>query len=783
MSASESVVKLTGKTLTKEDVIDVARHNKRVVIDELALQEVKACFNHKTANVEKEEKVYGVTTGFGCFSNVFIGSKSTRELSRNLITSHSCALGDPLDSVIVRATMVIRANMLLLAKSGVDPRVVEVLVEMVNKNVTPIVPSMGSLGSSGDLCLLAHIALVFSKPVDESDVDDNEAYFGNERLPGSEAMARAGIERIELGPKEGLAVTNGPTVTTAMACFIVEDGWKLLGLSNSACSLSCEALMSAGEAFDERIHKARNQTGQQKVAKELRRLIEGSDFVTIGSGKQDAYSIRCYPQIVGCLYECLRNLEDKVNREINSVTDNPLIFGPSKSDILSGGNFHGQQLGFYLDGFKVALTTMANCSERIQSRLVDGTLNNGLPTMLTTCPGLCSGYMIGQYSSVSLVLECRQLSNPDSVNSLPTSANQEDHNANCTNSALHCVKIIRNCYYILAIGFIMAARGVEYRKTQDQDKNKQISPLNKIIYDYVRKYVPHIERDHKLSNEIESLYQALRTKTIFGQEPKLTACSTRFKLDTPRGTKDFGPREIKIRNEVIKRISSVFELHGGVPIDTPIFELTEVLMGKYGEEGGKLVFDLMDQGDQKLTLRYDLTVPFARYVAMNQITEMKRYHIGPVFRRDNPSEAQGRFRQFYQCDFDICGKSSPMLADAEILNIFIRTLQACNIQFFVKINDRRLLDSVLQSCGVPYDRVRAVTSSIDKLDKLEWKEVHDELIEKGVPSDVVNNLAGIVQLRGNLGEVISDLRNRYQSDHSLLATLEELKILNQRYYV
>ncbi len=458
------MIVINGNTLTIENVVAVARQRENVRLDPVARQRVVQSQGWVGEILAHNRPVYGINTGFGIFAERNISPHDAEELSRNLILSHAMGTGPELPAEVVRAAMLIRANTLAKGYSGVRPEIIETLLEMLNRGVTPVIPSQGSLGSSGDLAPLSHLALVFT--TDEADREDESglADFEGQRLSGKAAMQAAGIPRLILGGKEGLAVNNGATFSAALAALAVHDADVLLRTADLALAMSLEALLGVTTAFDPRIHAARNQRGQITVAQRVRRLIANSTLVDTGGRVQDAYSLRCAPQVQGAAVDALGFIREIIEREINAATDNPLLFGPGEA--LSGGNFHGEPIGMAMDFLSIALTEVAGISERRTFRLTDEKLNTGLPPMLVDAPeaaGLNSGLMMAQYTAASLVLESQTLSSPDSVYSLPTSAEQEDHNANAMTAARHARRVIANTTHVLAIEVYTAARALDLR--------------------------------------------------------------------------------------------------------------------------------------------------------------------------------------------------------------------------------------------------------------------------------------------------------------------------------
>lgn len=459
---------IDGESLTIDEIVAVARHGMKVKLADSAIETIEESHQWVEEIVKRGEPVYGINTGFGIFAEQRIPAEDSAQLSRNLILSHAVGTGDPLEDEIVRAAMLVRANTLAKGFSGVRVVVVETLLALLNKGVTPVVPSQGSLGSSGDLAPLSHLALVYTTDKDDDEVESGMAFFEGEIYSGKEAMYRAGIRRITLGAKEGLAVNNGATFSAAIGALAVYDAENLLRAGEVSLSMTLEAVMGCSAAFDERLHHARGHWGQIKVAKSVCELTEGSTLIDGYGRVQDAYSLRCAPQVQGIAWETLDFVKGIIEKEINAATDNPLLFSPGEA--VSGGNFHGEPVGMAMDFLGVALSEIASISERRIFRLTDGHLNADLPPMLVdrlSAIGLNSGLMMPQYTAASLVLENQTLASPDSVRSLPTSAEQEDHNANSMTAARHTRAILMNTAHVLAIEFYTAARALDLRLRQN----------------------------------------------------------------------------------------------------------------------------------------------------------------------------------------------------------------------------------------------------------------------------------------------------------------------------
>ncbi len=466
--------------------------------------------------VATDQPVYGINTGFGIFADKRISRKDAKALNRNLILSHTVGTGAPLSIDIVRAAMLIRANTLSSGYSGVRPELVETLLEMLNREVTPFIPAQGSLGSSGDLAPLSHLALVFTTDETDQEADSGTAFFGLEdpaKMSGKAAMQAAGLSRLILGPKEGLAVTNGATFSAAIAALVVHDAAQLLDVAEISLAMSLEALLGASAAFDPRLHAVRRHPGQIEVAKRVRQLTAGSTLLDADGRVQDAYSLRCAPQVQGPARDALEYVHGVVSNEINAVTDNPLLFGSGVA--VSGGNFHGEPIGLAMDFLSMAMAEVGAIAERRVFRLTDHQLNAGLPPMLVDSfedAGLNSGMMMPQYTAASLVLENQTLANPDSVHSLPTSAEQEDHNANSMTAARNTRQVVDNVAHVLAIEVYCAARALDLR-IRDMPQAEMGRGVGQ-AYQLIRSNVPYRAGDAWWGPEIERARQLIQDGSL-----------------------------------------------------------------------------------------------------------------------------------------------------------------------------------------------------------------------------------------------------------------------------
>jgi histidine ammonia-lyase len=492
-------VEIDGHSLTLEQSAAVA-DGAQVTLAASARERVERARRFVEEIVARGEVVYGINTGFGALSDVTIPADKLRELQVNLVRSHSCGVGDALPERAARAMMLQRANVLAKGYSGCRAQVVDALIQMLNARVHPVIPSRGSVGASGDLAPLAHQALVV--------IGEGEAFYHGERMKGGEALSRAAIEPLTLEAKEGLALLNGTQAMTAVGGLALLAAEALANAADITGAMSLEALKGTPVAFDERIHGVRPHPGQMESARRLRALIEGSEIReshrdhTSDPRVQDAYALRCMPQVHGAVRDSLSHARRVMEIEINSATDNPLIFA-DEGEVLSGGNFHGEPIALALDYAAVAVADLGTISERRVERLVNPDLS-GLPAFLTPGPGTNSGMMIAQVVAVSLIAENNVLAHPASVTNLPTSANKEDHVSMGMTSALKFQHIVKNVEIILAIELLCAAQGLDFLKPLKP------SPRLREVYSRVRERVPFIERDAPLSGYIESLVPLVR---------------------------------------------------------------------------------------------------------------------------------------------------------------------------------------------------------------------------------------------------------------------------------
>ena len=511
------MVQIDGSQLSIADVVNVARYGEKVALSDDGFRAVMACRNHLETIVATDRPVYGINTGFGIFADRRIPKSDSATLSRNLILSHAVGTGPSLPEEVVRAAMLVRANTLSKGFSGVRVEIIQTLLDMLNAGLIPVVPSQGSLGSSGDLCPLSHLALVFTTDTEDLEKDSGLAIYKGQVMSGKAAMQKAGLQRIRLGPKEGLALNNGATFSAAIAALAVSDAQYLLDVADYSLSMTLEAVLGCSAAFDLRLHMVRGHPGQIRVAQHVQTITAGSNLLDSAGRIQDAYSLRCAPQVMGASRDTLEFVSGVVEREINAATDNPLIF--NEDDVLSGGNFHGEPVGMAMDFLGIAMSEVAAISERRTFRLTDGKLNSGLPAMLVDHPeaaGLNSGLMMPQYTAASLVLENQTLASPDSVRSLPTSAEQEDHNANSMTAARHARQILENTTHVLSIELYTAARALDLRLRDWPDAC--LGTGTDLVYRRLRQDVPYQPGDAWWGPEIQQVHQMV-SDHVFGLKP------------------------------------------------------------------------------------------------------------------------------------------------------------------------------------------------------------------------------------------------------------------------
>lgn len=490
---------LDGQRLSLNQIAAVARGEEHISLSTPARLRAEESRRVVETIVAAGRTVYGVNTGFGKLSDVHIEPSQLRQLQLNLVRSHSCGLGSPLSEAETRAMMLLRANVLALGYSGCRPALIDTLIAMLERGVAPVIPEKGSVGASGDLAPLAHLALAL--------IGEGEAVYQGERLSGAEALRRAGIEPVQLEVKEGLALLNGTQAMTAVGALALHRATRLAQVADIAGAMTLEALRDTPVAFDARIHAARPHAGQIAVAAHLRALLRDSEIrqshLENDPRVQDAYSLRCMPQVHGAVRGALAHAREIVETETGSGTDNPLVFADTE-EVLSGGNFHGAPVAMALDYAAIALTDLAGISERRTERLVNPDLNEGLPPFLTTHPGTSSGYMIAQVVAVSLISEMKVLAHPASIDNLPTSGGKEDHVSMGMTAANKLRTIVENAESVIAIELLAAAEGLEYRAPLQPGRGVRTA------HEIVRRHIPRLTQDRSLSGDIETIAATIR---------------------------------------------------------------------------------------------------------------------------------------------------------------------------------------------------------------------------------------------------------------------------------
>lgn len=505
---------LDGNSLTAQTVHDIAFRKGGVKLTPAAIRKIRAARTLIESWIDGKETIYGVTTGFGEFSNVRISRENIGLLQENLIMSHAAGAGEWLPPEIVRAMMVLRINALAKGFSGVRLETLELLVQMLNKGILPAIPSQGSVGASGDLVQLAHMVLTM--------MGRGRVLHGTrgDVSPASLALKKHRLKPVRLTAKEGIALINGTQMMTAFAALAVHQAQALSRMADIAAAITVEALRGSDTQFDERIHRLRPYKGQLAVAKNMRRMMTGSEIRESHRFNdprvQDAYSIRCIPQVHGASRDAIDYVHGIVSIEINSANDNPLII-PKDRVHLEGGNFHGQPIALAMDFLAIALAELANISERRIERLVNGSLS-GLPRFLTTNGGLNSGLMIAQYTAASIVSENKVLCHPGSVDSIPTSANQEDHNSMGSISAQKAWKVLKNARTVMAIELLCACQGLDFARQVKGRKPMKAGKGVEAAYLYVRKHIRHLKDDRVLYDDIQ---RALGVVTEDGLEKEV----------------------------------------------------------------------------------------------------------------------------------------------------------------------------------------------------------------------------------------------------------------------
>ena len=493
---------LSGQPLSLEQIAEVALSGWEAALDPAVLPAIRASRSVVDGLLARGETAYGINTGFGKLSDVHIESGQLRDLQRNLLRSHACGLGAPLPEDEVRAMMLLRANVLAKGFSGVRPEVIEGLLLLLNHRIHPVVPARGSVGASGDLAPLAHLALPL--------IGEGEVFVEGRRIPAALALLQAGIVPLVLEAKEGLALLNGTQAITAVGALALIRALRVVELADLAGAMTLEALLGTPTPFDERIQAVRPHAGQMAAAAHLRALLADSEIRESHRHNdprvQDAYCLRCMPQVHGAVRDALTHARAALLIESGAATDNPLVF--AEGDVLSGGNFHGAPLGLALDYAAIALTTLMGIAERRIDRLVNPDINEGLPPFLSRTPGVSSGLMIAHVAAAALLNEAKVLAHPASADSVPTSGGKEDHVSMGMTAALKFRQVVENAERLLAIELLCAAQGLEYRLP--------LKPALRVgsAVTAIRTIVRPLANDRVLSPDLESLASAIREGTF-----------------------------------------------------------------------------------------------------------------------------------------------------------------------------------------------------------------------------------------------------------------------------
>lgn len=485
-----------GKSLSIDVVNEVALNkNIKVKIKDSAKTKIIKARKLIEKMVKDNKVVYGLTTGFGEFKSVVIDPKQTEELQTNLIISHSIGVGEAFDEPTIRAAALIRANSLVQGNSGIRVETIESVLDIINSNIFPYIPSQGSVGASGDLSPLSHMILC--------RMGLGEAWVLGKRESSESVLKKLNLKPLVLTSKEGLALNNGTAFMSSIACLNIKKAEKLIKLSDISAAMSLESAMGTLTAYDSKIHKLRPHSGQIKTSNNVRKICKNSEIMESHKNcnrVQDSYSLRCVPQVHGAVKDTLNYVKSVISTEINSVTDNPLIFCET-NQVLSGGNFHGEPIAFVMDFLSIAISELANISDRRIFKLLTSYTSEGLPSFLIPSKnaGLSSGYMIAQYTTAALISENKVLSHPASVDSIPTSADQEDHVSFGMTSAKKCRTIINNVEQVLSIELMCAAQALDFRKPLNAGEGSRVSHKN------IRKVISHLETDRVLYKDLEKV--------------------------------------------------------------------------------------------------------------------------------------------------------------------------------------------------------------------------------------------------------------------------------------
>jgi histidine ammonia-lyase len=499
----KKILVIDGSSLTIEDIIQVARNNIKVSLSPAAKNRCEESSKWIEKMARRESPIYGVNTGFGSMERVRIAKNDLERLQRNLILSHSAGVGELLDRETVRAMMLLRANALSVGYSGIRPLLIENILSLLNSDVYPVIPGKGSVGASGDLAPLAHLALLL--------IGEGDAFIGDKKASATQALRYAGVVSLSLMPKEGLALVNGNQLSTGIGVITIYDCLSLFSTALISVSLTLEALLAHKAPFCPEYLLTRPQDGVMEVSKSILSLVEGSHL--IGSDKkhtQDAYSLRCIPQVYGTVLSSTKWVEDILNIEINSVTDNPLIF-PELNRAISGGNFHGEPIAVAMDLLGIVISNLGNITERQIMRLLSSFLSKGLPSFLSKREGLESGYMLAQYTAAALASENKVLSHPASCDSIPTSEDQEDYVSMAPIAARKAREIYKNTRTIVAIELLCSAEALDIRTEGDYSL---LGRGTRVAQELIREKVPPLTQDRIVSNDIKIMEKLIKGNKI-----------------------------------------------------------------------------------------------------------------------------------------------------------------------------------------------------------------------------------------------------------------------------
>ncbi|UCE13069.1 MAG: histidine ammonia-lyase [Candidatus Heimdallarchaeota archaeon] len=495
---NKRTIELDGHNLTIHDLLAVTRDHVVVRLSDEAKVRIDQASEIIQDIINQKRRVYGVTTGFGYLQNTAISPRDTEKLQYNLVVSHAAGVGPEFPHEVIRGMMLLQANEFARGHSGIRLKVVSLLIDLLNENVIPSIPSQGSLGASGDLAPLAHLALVL--------IGKGYAYYKNTKMTGLEALEKSDLSPVKLIAKEGIALLNGTQAMTSIAAIAVSDAEYLVKIANLATSMSMEVHRANIDSLNPLIHRARPHEGQMKVAQLILELLNGSQRTRQNVPFQDSYSLRCSPVVHGATLDTIEYVKNVVQTEMNSSTDNPLIFASDK--ILSGGNFHGQPIALAMDFLGIAIAELGSISERRIERLLNPTLS-GLPAFLASDSGINSGFMIAQYIAASLVSENKQLAFPASIDSIPVSANQEDHVSMGTIAAIQTRKIIEHLCHILAIELLCVSQAIDLSEIRNQ-----ISPQTRGAHETIRKTIPKMITDRELAPDIIQCVKLIQKRQL-----------------------------------------------------------------------------------------------------------------------------------------------------------------------------------------------------------------------------------------------------------------------------